>query len=246
MINTVCIVTNFRTASTSFTLLKSEEYNLPYKGELFSHERSRSLGDAPAFWELRQSNARGETEYSREEILHLTRDEAFLEELRKGTPCCFKIMPSHIKTNDSMLHDIISACDKVYYLYRRDFKAQLSSYLAVRIEGDYDQTGFKQFSKANSFDRIKETHLGIRGKEETVVKELDPNTNLRLRNLIAGSLINNYIRMAEVYRQIPGELICTEDYFTENKYNPYNREIHWTEDPNLEDFDTESLFVDNK
>ena len=246
MVNTVCIVTNFRTASTTFNLLKSEEYDLPYKGEMFSHERPRSLGNAPGLWEMRQSNASGETEYSHEEMLHLTRDEAFLKELQKGTPCCFKIMPTHIKTNDSMLHDIISACDKVYYLYRRDFKAQLNSYLAARIGGDYSKTGFKQMSKVNSIERIRETHLGTRGKAETVVKKLDPNTNPRLRMFIANNLITNYMRMAEAYKQIPGELVCYEDYFTGDKYNPYNREIHWTEDPNLEDFDVESLFVDNK
>lgn len=246
MINTVCIVTNFRTASTTFNLLKSEEYDLPYKGEMLSHERARPLGNAPSIWQLRKSNVEGTTQYTKAEILDLSSDAAFLKEIQKGEPCCFKLMPSHIN-DDKMLYDIVSSCDKVYYLYRRDFKAQLESYLAARLGGDWQSTGFATPTRdTHSMDRIKEVHLGTKGKIDTVVKHLDPNANPRLRRLIAGHLINNYIRMANLYKRIPGELICTEDYFTKDKYNPYNREIHWTQDPNLEDFDTEGLFVDNK
>ena len=245
MYNTVCIVTNFRCASTSFNLLKAEEYDLPYKGELFSHERSRNLGNAPSLWKLRRENKEREVKYSNEELIYLCRDEAFLEELRKGEPCCFKVMPSHIKTDD-MLYNIVSSCDKVYYLYRRDFKAQLSSYLAARMKGDWIATGFKRKSRPNTHEMIKDTHLGTNGKGETVVRNLDPFQNMKLRRLLPEQLINNYIRMAELYKQIPGELICAEDYFTKDKYNPYNRKINWTKDPNFEDFDVEGLFVDNK
>ena len=46
MINQVAIITNFRTGSTSFTLLKAEEYKLPYKAELFAHNRPEPLGRA--------------------------------------------------------------------------------------------------------------------------------------------------------------------------------------------------------
>ena len=45
MTTNVAILTNFRTGSTNFTLQKAEEYDLPYKGELFSQERKFSNGN---------------------------------------------------------------------------------------------------------------------------------------------------------------------------------------------------------
>ena len=52
MMSNVVVLTNFRTASTTFTLIKSEEYNLPYKGELFSHEKPHQIGSIPGVGEL--------------------------------------------------------------------------------------------------------------------------------------------------------------------------------------------------
>ena len=52
--------------------------------------------------------------------------------------------------------------------------------------------------------------------------------------------------MAELYHTIGGELICKEEYFSGDRFNPYNKEVNWTEDPNIEDYDVESLFTIDK
>jgi hypothetical protein len=42
--------------------------------------------------------------------------------------------------------------------------------------------------------------------------------------------------MAEIYKRVPGELVCYEDYFSGDQYNPYNREIKWTGEPEIDQY----------
>lgn len=246
-INRVCVVTNFRTGSTSFTLIKSDIYKLPYKAELFSHEKPSSLGSIPSRGEL-VANMRA-LKYA-----DLIQSDANLLHELKRNQACFKIMPSHFKNerkdHTSIMHEVLQNVDKIYYLYRRDFIAQVKSWIAVRLYGDFDKTGFRVDSSSHSqHERLKETHLGLLGNYETHRITVDPKCEelngkfgeITIPNLRT-QLADNYFQMAELYKKFPGELVCSEEYFVGKKYRPYNREITWTEEPEIENLDVEKLF----
>lgn len=236
-INVVCVVTNFRTASTTFTLLKSEEYNLPYKAEMFSHEFPYRLGEAPARWELERQGRLSKFEKT-------PIDKLFLQELKKPTPCCFKLMPEQI-SDLQVRNEVVDFADKRYYLYRRNFKAQALSWISARLIGNWRETGFRFTAPEFTIERLKQIHLGTEGKEEKIVRVIDKSVRKRTTLTIEAlceELVGNYIQMSKLYKQFPGELICMEDYFSEERYNPYNKETVWEEMPEIEDFDVESLF----
>jgi len=236
-IKKICIITNFRCASTAFNLLKAEEYGVPYKGELFSHEKTFDIGNTDKFKKFSGTRT----------------NENFYAELKnnESVECCFKIMPVHTQYDVDFLIDIAKATDKVYYLYRRDFLSQLTSYIAIRAYGNAQKTGFRTNVGFNQREeRARQLVLGTLGEEKTY--ELEMSLKDRELNGLHGNigvkmlrrqLIRNYEVMAEAYKIFPGELICKEDYFTEEKYKPYNRKVTWNEDPNFEDFDVEGLFI---
>lgn len=266
MTSNVAILTNFRTGSTTFTLNKAEEYDLPYKGELFSHERPHGIGrlkDLGAFRESFKIN---------DEILssYTLSNWNIYEELRKKHPACYKIMPSHFNkqwlngnpktmTDYHQLQLVLEQADKVYYLYRRDFRAQIKSWLAVRRDGSFAFTGFEtntplhwEMIEDAYYKRVEQLHRGSFRAGETYKATIDPNdpvfhekTTMAM-NALVRQLVENYNVMAEMYKRVPGQLVCYEDYFVGDKYNPYNREITWTSEPEIDQYvtnwDIEGLF----
>ena len=242
MINQVAIITNYRTGSTSFTLLKAEEYKLPYKAELFAHNRPEPLGRAKSKYQIQLNHQ----DWSQEEKDWATSEEFFLQQLEAGHACCFKVMPNQIKTEGGM-DRVLNKVDKIYYLYRRDFMAQLKSWITVRQKGDFGGTGFMTFKNSRGVDKMRELHLAKLGIGEPVKHHINidedwkRNQQLRSNNLCTG-LIDNYKAMEETMKEHPGELICMEDYFKELHYPAYNREITWEKEPEIpEDFDVEKL-----
>jgi len=264
MTNNVVVVTNFRTGSTSFTLNKAEEYDLPYKGELFSHERPHSIGKL-----LTPDDFNKKFKYKDANIANLALSNwNIFDELRFGAKACYKIMPSHFhkrfnyKTEADLfqIKTILEHADKVYYLYRRDFRAQIKSWLAVRRDGSFGHTGFitnvalTHLTPENDYyKRMLQLHRGTYGKTKEPYKAtMDPDdpvfhakTTMSMRSLVT-QLTENYDNMAKLYSMVPGELVCYEDYFSGDKYNPYNREITWTGEPEIDQYvtnwDIEGLF----
>jgi len=255
MMSNVVVLTNFRTASTTFTLIKSEEYNLPYKGELFSHEKPHQIGSIPGVGELVRdgvSNHNQNLIYSRWNI-HT--------ELAKGHAACYKIMPSHFKGNSFQLETVLKNADKVYYLYRRDFMAQIKSWMEVRLSGSFDKTGFATNVAVDQRDglgdpyvrRMHQVHRGTYMNAETYRNTVDPNchdftnskTDVETKALVK-QLVGNYETMSDMYKRVPGVLVCYEDYFSGDSYKPYNREITWTSEPQVNQYvpnwDIESYF----
>jgi hypothetical protein len=248
MTTNVAILTNFRTGSTSFTLKKAEEHNLPYKGELFSHEKPYTIG-----WLKATEN----NNWNIFDVLRIGKEKA-----------CYKIMPSHFdktvngktKIDTFQIQTILEHADKVYYLYRRDFRAQIKSWLAVRRDGSFGHTGFLTNipihyggTEAEYTQRLSQLHSGSYGKTEEPYKAtMDPDdpvfhakTTMSIKSLVK-QLNDNYEEMAELYKRVPGELVCYEDYFSGDQYNPYNREIKWTSEPEIDQYvntyDIEGLF----
>lgn len=264
MTNNVVIVTNFRTGSTNFTLDKAEEYDLPYKGELFSHERPHGIGKL-----LTPAAFNNKFAYKDHNIAELALSNwNIFDELRFGAKACYKIMPSHFhkrfnqvtKADMFQIETILSHADKVYYLYRRDFRAQIKSWMAVRRDGSFGHTGFitnvpmtHQTAEDDFYKRMLQLHRGSYGTtKEPYQATMDPNdpvflakTTMSIRSLVK-QLVENYDDMAELYKRVPGELVCYEDYFAGDKYKPYNREITWTGEPEVDQYvtnwDIEGLF----
>jgi len=251
----IAIIANYRTASTSFTLKKAEEYGVPYKGEMFSDPRPYDLGEARAKWQLINSPWKEMEKYQdpveREACIS---HERFIEQLEAGHPCCFKLIPIQVR-NEEHVSRILNAVDRIYYLYRRDFRAQCESWVAVRQDGNFGGTGFKRNVRdylRNMTENQRQIHLATMGKEDepyriTVDLEDQPNfgENERAFPLIRG-LVERYEEMAKMYKEFPGELVCMEDYFKGETYNPYNREITWVKPMPMpeqyENFNVESLF----
>ena len=247
----ICVVTNFRTGSTSFTLLKADEYNAPYKGEMFTfYPRPYGLGAAKAQWQI----VNYFEDCTDEEKTRLQSTELFVNQLEQGHSCCFKLMPGQL-VDEELRDRMFKSMDKIYYLYREDFAAQCKSWIAVRQQDhlDFARTGFvrdewleRQYLE-KAAERQKVLHLGTLGKGETVRHHIDfgkrpaagPNeTEKRLIN----QLVEGYEWMGEMYKKYPGELVRMEDYFTDEKYNPYNREITWAVEPEIPDFNPSKCF----
>lgn len=249
MTKTVCVLTNFRTGSTAFTLIKSEEYGLPYKGELFSHERPWDYGDVLARWK--------ELETMRDDPTHPGFDNSrpikriFMDEIKKKNPICFKLMPDQvceIWRNDGCRNDfeIAADCDKVYLLYRRDWRRQALSWVGMRCNGEFGKNGLKHDRRSGDprlVDFHWNMHVGTEYKVEKVVREIKIR-DLQFVNLVIEQLMNNYKRLAQLYKEIPNiELVCMEDYFAGTPYLPYNHEFVWLDgEPEIPEFDVEGLF----
>ena len=256
----VVVLTNFRTASTTFTLMKSEEYNLPFKGELFSHERPHHIGALPNGNKYIFDNW-GKPAHKG---FFLSRWNIF-QQLRDGAEACYKIMPSHFQNTRDVdlyqLEQVLKHADKVYYLYRKDFMAQIKSWMEVRQSGSFDKTGFVTNVAIDQNDglgdpytrRMHQLHRGTLAPGPTYKNTIDPNhhdfteskTQVETKWLVK-QLTDNYEAMGEMYKRVPGELVCTEDYFSGDLYKPYNREIKWTTEPLVDQYvptwDIESYF----
>lgn len=263
MTTNVAILTNFRTGSTNFTLDKADEYDLPYKGELFSHERQHGIGRLSKIERFTEKNL------NRDSVRNnfILSNWNIFEELRLGASACYKIMPSHFnkRIKDRPICDllqirlILEEADKVYYLYRRDLRAQILSWLAVRRDGSFGHTGFAtnvpltwQTKDEDYHERMKQIHRGSFKITETYKATMDPDdpvfhskTTMSIESLVR-QIVENYDVMAEMYKMVPGELVCYEDYFSGEKYKPYNREIKWTGEPQIDSYvdnwDIEGLF----
>lgn len=253
MTNTVCVLTNYRAGSTSFTLLKSKEYDLPYKGELFSHERPWGYGPHLAHWEELEISRKNPDD-PRIPEWNNQRDfrSDWIKEIKKGTPICFKLMPDHVTRpwdpapEDTDI-DIVKSCDKVYLLYRRDFRAQFLSWVGIRASGEFGKNGLKHHRKSGDprgVDFHWAMHVGTEYQIETVEKRVGGDMNGEWVRQLTNQLILNYKRLAHIYKTVPNiELVCMEDYFGKTDYLPYNHKLIWENGmPEVPEFDVEGLF----
>lgn len=247
-IRKIGVITNFRTGSTSFTLQKADHYGVHYGAELFSQEKANGVGRIPDRSVLQKGY-----KIAAYEILDLIQSHAnLIEEInRPEVDVCFKVMPSQVTREE--LVKIANSCDKLYYLYRRDFRATVKSWIARRTLGDFNKTGFITESRRFTPEYVREVHLGHLGKGEKVIERVDlddPRLHGQFGTVTAENLMHqirlNYERMADVYKEVPGELVCYEDYFSGDNYNPYNVETHWSAEPDIIEFDVESLFTIDK
>jgi|TARA_B100001093_G_scaffold334783_1_gene319635 hypothetical protein len=133
-----------------------------------------------------------------------------LHELQQRTAFSFKLMPDHIKLDKDKYHKILSQCDELVYLYRRDFEAQARGWIAWNKSGDHDH----HYGELKRYD-IKITQ-----------EEADKYTN---------QLINNYKFMNWSFKNYPGNVYCLEDFPLQV---PYSRIYNWQSDITIPDFNT--------
>ena len=246
MTNTVCVLTNFRTGSTAFTLIKSEEYDLPYKGELFSHERPWGYGDVRARWEEMEFDRDGKSPpegWPQGRDIH----QLFYDELNKKSPICFKLMPGQVRKNENVTaKKVAEACDKVYLLYRRDWKSQALSWIGMRSDGRFGQNGLAHHRRSGdprTRDFHFKMHVSTEPADNKMIREIKID-NPQWAPMLCNQLIEEYKDLQKLYEELDNvELICMEDYFSEQPYIKYNHEFVWLDgEPEVPDFDVEGLF----
>ena len=258
MTKTVCVLTNFRAGSTSFTLQKAVEYDLPYKGELFSHERPWPYAGIEAYHQEMKIRLNHKDDPRIPERDARTTNgfdftSTYIKGLQDREPICFKLMPDHTTPNwrkplpNTHDIDIVKSCEKVYLLYRRDWYAQAMSWVALRANGKFGENGFAHPLRNGSqttFDFHWKMHVGKEYGEKTVEKKVKGDMHGHFVHMCLEQLMNNYKRLAEIYHEVPGiELVCMEDFFATTDYKKYNHEFIWEDGmPDIPEFDTEGLF----
>lgn len=192
----ICVVTNYRSGSSSFCTALSDFNKLPNLGEYFNLASYDGTG--------------------------FTIDKA-LRNLYSMNKYVLKIMPGHLRHNPELLNNVLSHADKVIYLYRRNFVAQVKSLLAADSTNSFCVNGYKEYDQSPENSIIKVPELS----NSFIQKHID-------------ILKNNYLVMADCLKKFPGEVFCLEDF---PKQNPYRTTILWTKEvTNIPNFEVEGLF----
>lgn len=137
---------------------------------------------------------------------------------------CLKLMASHTNYNESNIEKILSKCDKIIYLYRRNFTKQALSYIGA--------------NRTNSYSLGMPEENNFTNENNTEVINVPYVSNLFVNSCIS-ILKKNYEYMAKFYNKYPGPVYCLED-LGGNK--PYNKEMIWNNKPVIPEFDVEGLF----
>lgn len=192
----ICVLTNYRSGSSSFCTAIGNTNKTFMLGEYFNPVSYNGTG--------------------------FTIDKA-LRNLYSMNRYVLKLMPDHLRYNKELLDTVLSHVDKVIYLYRRDFVAQVKSFLAANSTKSFGVTGYKELDQSPETSIIKVPELS-----DTFIQE----------NI--STLKNNYLVMSECFKKFPGEVFCLEDF---PKQNPYRTTIIWKKEvTDIPKFDVDSLF----
>lgn len=193
----ICIFANYRTGSTTIIEKIVENNNLPGLGEYF---RIMNIG------------------YAR-----LLPFEKVLRNFNSMNEFVLKIMADHVGHDMQKLSDIVTRCDRIIYVYRRDFKAQALSWLAADSTASYND---------------------LKKLDGSVAELIVPNLTPEYVDKQVDMLKNNYITMGKLYKKYPGEVICLDDFETKD---PYTRKYVWTNgQPEIPEFNVEQAIFSNE
>jgi len=192
----ICILTNYRTGSSSLCTALSNTNKIPMLGEYFNPVTFNGTG--------------------------FTMDKA-LRNITSMNKYILKVMPDHLRYDPELLTTVLAHADRVIYLYRRDFNAQVRSFLAANSTKSFGITGYKEL------DQTPET---------SIVNVPELSEDFVHRNITI--LKNNYLTMAKCFKKFPGEVFCLEDF---PKQNPYRSTIIWKKEvTDIPSFDVAGLF----
>ena len=151
-----------------------------------------------------------------------------------------KVFGSQIYYDKDTINELCSISDKTVYLYRRNFKEQVLSFLACLVGEDLwvheGTTAYIKRHIANS--RLPFYNSPFKDRSKTEVINL-PRPSQRLIDMAVNITIENYEFMAETYQLHPGPVICLEEFKLSAKDN---RVINWEEEFDIPEFDVEELF----
>jgi hypothetical protein len=116
----ICIITNYRTGSSSLLTTIAGLNKYPSLGEYFNTVSYDGTG--------------------------FTIDKAF-RNITSMPRYIIKVMPDHLRYNMDLLTKVMSCSDRVIYLYRRDFVSQVKSFIAAKSTNSYSVTGYKELDQ---------------------------------------------------------------------------------------------------
>lgn len=189
----IAIFANYRSASSYTHRQVVNANNIDGLGEYFA-EVGRQEGDLP--FDKAMSN---------------------LQNIHRYT---IKIMANQLKFDQDKIKAVLELCDKIVYVYRRDFRAQALSLISVSPNKLYSLMGF-------AGDGQKPTEVIVPILSEAYIKS------------ILDLLKDNYFCMAQFIKTHPGEIICLEDL---HQQKPYLKTTIWQQPvPEFEDFNVEKV-----
>ena len=231
-IATVC---NWRTGSCAFSIIKGLEYGVPWLGHLFHTERPFPVGGIGRFWQPDPEDRVPGLDWKDEG------DKRIIEALENGEPGSFILKPGMV--DQRHWERLLGTCDKVYYLYRRNFPATVRSYAAAELKADFGTGWFiPEEIRQGDDPQLKAiyAHLGV--WRHSTAQQLTINPTQEFVQDIAAVIIREYMRMYDCYKRFPGELVAFEDYFTGELYHPYNRYVTMEYDYYVPNFYPAAIF----
>jgi len=139
------------------------------------------------------------------------------KELLNYENCVIKLTPSNtlIERNLDRMLEIVDSADTIEYLYRKDFKKQVLSWIAAT------------------------TSSGGYGEHSRGVSVCVPEINADIVQNASNFLQQNYELMGELYKQRPSRVNCLEDIGS----TPYHREYFWPDRiPDIPSIDVSAYF----
>jgi hypothetical protein len=205
--NKILIVTGWRTSSTYRCQVYSNKYLVPNLGELgtfrkpgekhFDHpsiNSSNTVSDVYNFlehepaWILKLIPLAVTLKLSQNCAISAPTDSLRKKYDQFLSVNADELFKPHMELSDHLAEfyaPIFRIADRVYYLYRKDFKAQVRSY-AVALETNWQE------------DRIDDEILHIKVKDETIL-------------FAADAVKDNWLHVQKLYNSFPGEVIALED-----------------------------------
>lgn len=175
------IVCNYRVGSTNIVRNMAAKEKLPNRWEIFNDCR----GFLATAENLREKNDNS----------HIDRIMRQIEQC----PCVFKVMGDQLLWDMQHIHRL-AKCTEFVYLYRRDWQAQVKSWVAWIDAGD----------RGHRYGKVKEYHIDV------TQEFFDDQAHILKRN---------YEFMEQVFAAYPGDKMCLEDFPVQK---PYDRRYTWS------------------
>ena len=135
--------------------------------------------------------------------------------LKKCTRFVFKVMPDQIDYNADIIKRLKVYCNEIIYLYRKDYKQQVKSWIAWNESGNHDHHYGNAYTPYNI--DVSQTHA----------------------NKSADTIYKNNQALKEFYNLYPGSVYAYEDI---HDNNPYTRQYNWKTIPSIKNYNTKEMF----
>jgi hypothetical protein len=165
-----------------------------------------------------EENSRAQALYNRYEFINNAPSLQSIENiLKKSGRFLFKLMPDQIGYNSDIIKRLKVYCNEIIYLYRKDYKQQVKSWIAWNESGDH------AYHYGNKF---KTYNIDVSQKDA---------------DKYADTIYKNNEALKEFYDLYPGSVYAYEDI---HDNNPYTRQYNWKTMPTIKNYNTKEMFND--